>query len=147
MSLPPLELDPPASEAEDARLDVSRERRVLAEEAVRDVGGDDPASGGPSTASGGTSDERGDPTSLENAARRVASAPDDPSVAKYARMGYPRDAVVLGVAMWGDDQGRVVDFCEGFARVADMGFGPEIVAGALASCDNDVDRALGSLLR
>ena len=68
-------------------------------------------------------------------------------MAKYARMGYPRDAVVLGVAMWGDDQGRVVDFCEGFARVADMGFGPEIVAGALASCDNDVDRALGSLLR
>ena len=85
--------------------------------------------------------------SSEEPRGRVASAPDDPSVAKYARMGYPRDAVVLGVAMWGDDQGRVVDFCEGFARVADMGFGPEIVAGALASCDNDVDRALGSLLR
>ena len=89
VSLPPLELDPPASDAEDARLDVSRERRVLAEEAVRGGRrGRPPRAVDPRRAEGDVRRTRR-PTSLDDAARRVASAPDDPSVAKYARMGYP----------------------------------------------------------
>jgi hypothetical protein len=49
--------------------------------------------------------------------------------------------------MWGSDKrDRVVEFCGGFVQMAGMGFAPEHVAGALASNDNDVEKAIAACL-
>ena len=109
VSLPPLGDEPTATDADDARFDVRRERQVLEEEALRDAGASPSrhdADGAP-TSSG---DPDGDPTSLDNTIRRITSAPEDPAVEKFLRMGYARDAVVLALAMWGDAEAKIVDF-------------------------------------
>ena len=146
MSLPPLDDEPAATDADDARFDVRRERQVLEEEALRDAGASPsrPDADGAPTSSG---DPDGDPTSLDNTLRRITSAPEDPAVEKFLRMGYARDAVVLALAMWGDAEAKIVDFCDGFERMRELGFAPEMVAGALASCDNKVEDAISSCLR
>jgi hypothetical protein len=149
VSLPPLGDEPAATDADDARVDVRRERQLLEEEALRDAGAspsrpDDEGGAGPPTSSG---DPDGDPTSLENTVRRISNAPEDPAVEKFLRMGYARDAVVLALAMWGDAEAKIVDFCDGFERMRELGFAAEIVAGALASCDNKVEDAISSCLR
>ena len=88
-----------------------------------------------------------DPTSLNSTVRRIAREPDAAEIDKYTRTGYPRRAVLYAVAMWGDDESKVVDFCEGFRRGVEMGLDEPTLAGALAACDNDVERAVASCVR
>ena len=155
--------EPTATEdaAFESRFDVRRERDVLREEcgvegadagaSGRDAPGraDGHVSGG--TSSTGTNDRDRDPdrdpTSLDATVRRIAREPDAPEIDKYARAGYPRDTATFAVAMWGDDESKVVDFCEGFARGTEMGLDGPTLAGALAACDNDVERAVASCVR
>ena len=130
--------------ADAADFDTTRERNVLLEEGLDESpvahknGGDD----GRREPSEGR-----DPTGPEATVRRIVGAPDDPTVAEYVAGGHPRDAVTLGLAMWGSDKrDRVVQFCVGFEQMAGMGFRPEHVAGALASNDNDVEKAIAACL-
>ena len=146
--------EPTATEdaAFESRFDVRRERDVLRDECVGE-GGDVGASGRDSNgradgrASGESSMRSNDPTSLNSTVRRIAREPDAAEIDKYARTGYPRRAVLYAVAMWGDDESKVVDFCEGFARGTEMGLDGPTLAGALAACDNDVERAVASCVR
>ena len=142
VSLPRMDAEPPSSDAAD--FETTRERNVLLEEGLDESpvahnnGGDD----GRREPSEGR-----DPTGLEATVRRIVGAPDDPTVAEYVAGGHPRDAVTLGLAMWGSDKrDRVVQFCVGFEQMAGMGFRPEHVAGALASNDNDVEKAIAACL-
>ena len=136
----------------ESRFDVRRERDVLREECGGE-GTDAGASGrdadgrADGQASGGCSTRSNDPTSLDATVRRIAREPDPPEIDKYTRTGYPRDAVLYAVATWGDDESKVVDFCEGFRRGAEMGLDGPTLAGALAACDNDVERAVASCVR
>ena len=136
----------------ESRFDVRRERDVLREECGGE-GTDAGASGRDADgrtdgqASGGCSTRSNDPTSLDATVRRIAREPDPPEIDKYTRTGYPRDAVLYAVATWGDDESKVVDFCEGFRRGAEMGLDGPTLAGALAACDNDVERAVASCVR
>lgn len=146
--------EPTATEdaAFESRFDVRRERDVLREECGGE-GTDAGASGrdadgrADGQASGGCSTRSNDPTSLDATVRRIAREPDPPEIDKYTRTGYPRDAVLYAVATWGDDESKVVDFCEGFRRGAEMGLDGPTLAGALAACDNDVERAVASCVR
>ena len=151
--------EPTATEdaAFESRFDVRRERDVLREECG--VEGADAGASGRDAAgradgqlqNTGTNDRDRDrdrdPTSLDATVRRIAREPDAPEIDKYKRAGYPRDAATLAVAMWGDDESKVVDFCEGFARGTEMGLDGPTLAGALAACDNDVERAVASCVR
>ena len=136
----------------ESRFDVRRERDVLREECGGE-GTDAGASGrdadgrADGQASGGCSTRSNDPTSLDATVRRIAREPDPPEIDKYTRTGYPRDAVLYAVATWGDDESKVVDFCEGFRRGAEMGLDGPTLAGALAACDNDVERSVASCVR
>ena len=151
--------EPTATEdaAFESRFDVRRERDVLREECG--VEGADAGASGRDAAgradgqlqNTGTNDRDRDrdrdPTSLDATVRRIAREPDAPEIDKYKRAGYPRDAATFAVAMWGDDESKVVDFCEGFARGTEMGLDGPTLAGALAACDNDVERAVASCVR
>lgn len=151
--------EPTATEdaAFESRFDVRRERDVLREECG--VEGADAGASGRDAAgradgqlqNTGTNDRDRDrdrdPTSLDATVRRIAREPDAPEIDKYKRAGYPRDAATFAVAMWGDDESKVVDFCEGFARGTEMGLDGSTLAGALAACDNDVERAVASCVR
>ena len=146
--------EPTATEdaAFESRFDVRRERDVLREE----CGGEGTDAGASGRDAGGRADGHdgvggpsgsNDPTSLDATVRRIAREPDSAEIDKYTRAGYPRDAVVHAVAMWGDDESKVVDFCEGFRRGTEMGLDGPTLAGALAACDNDVERAVASCVR
>ena len=149
--------EPTATEdaAFESRFDVRRERDVLREECG--VEGADAGASGRDAAgradgqlqNTGTNDRDRDrdPTSLDATVRRIAREPDAPEIDKYKRAGYPRDAATFAVAMWGDDESKVVDFCEGFRRGTEMGLDGPTLAGALAACDNDVERAVASCVR
>ncbi|CAM6128032.1 unnamed protein product [Calypogeia fissa] len=67
---------------------------------------------------------------------------EDPIVAKYVGMGLSREAVVMGVAAFGDAQSKVVDFVSSYNLLREMGFPSTVVAGALAMYDNDREKAL-----
>lgn len=118
MSLPPLDAEPPISDADDARFDVRREKEVLIDEGwSTSNGGGDGAGGDGGLACPGAGGMRGDasgdgaaaglgaavsngggrdPASLEATVRRLVDAPEEPVVDKYVRMGYKRDAVIFG---------------------------------------------------
>lgn len=119
VALPPLDAEPPLAGADDARFDVRREQRVLADEGLASTsggGGDGVSSpggggaggggggagmGGGAAGAGAATDGNagaggGDPTSLDATVRRLVDAPEDPAVDKYVRMGYKRDAVIFG---------------------------------------------------
>ena len=146
--------EPTATEdaAFESRFDVRRERDVLRDECVGE-GGDVGASGRDSNgradgrASGESSMRSNDPTSLNSTVRRIAREPDAAEIDKYTRTGYSRRAVLYAGAMWGDDESKVVDFCEGFRRGVEMGLDEPTLAGALAACDNDVEQAVASCVR
>ena len=142
MSLPPLETSAAAAAdaADDARFDTTRERQVLAEETSPSTS----PSPSPSTSARGAP---ADPTSLDATVRRVLDGPEDPAIEKFLRMGYPRDAVALGVAMWGDDPTKVPEFCTFFARGIEFGFPPHVLAGALAANDNNLEAAIGCCIK
>ena len=140
VSLPHMDAEPLSSDAAD--FDTTRERGVLVEEGL-----DAASSAGGGDVDAPSSSDGRDPTGLEATVRRIAGAPDDPAVAEYVALGHTRDAVALGLAMWGSDKrDRVVEFCGGFVQMAGMGFAPEHVAGALASNDNDVEKAIAACL-
>jgi hypothetical protein len=135
-----MDAEPPSSDAAD--FDTTRERGVLVEEGL-----DAASSAGGGDVDAPSSSDGRDPTGLDATVRRIAGAPDDPAVAEYVALGHTRDAVALGLAMWGSDKrDRVVEFCGGFVQMAGMGFAPEHVAGALASNDNDVEKAIAACL-
>jgi hypothetical protein len=156
VSLPPLDAEPPVSDADNARFDVRRETQVLLAEGLsqpgeqigRAGGGgggsvglgadgewewEEPGqSGAPAngvSGSGGAAAADTDPASLESTVRRIAEAPEDPAVEKYMRMGNARDAVILGLAMMGDKEAQVLDFVRGFEQMRGMGFGADTIAG------------------
>ena len=169
VSLPALDAEPPINDAEDARFDVRREAQVLAAEGMKREGSaasleenhDMSHTTGRAGESGDASSRRGrsggdassvggaplDPLSLDATVRRMVEASEDPVVDKYVRMGYKRDAVIYGLAMMGDKESRVVDFMVGFEKARDLGFTADVIAGALASHDNDVEAAISSCLR
>ncbi|CAI5477362.1 unnamed protein product [Closterium sp. Yama58-4] len=66
----------------------------------------------------------------------------DPRASKYIQMGMDREAVIMALAMHGDSHSQVVDFCNAYTLLREMGFDPVAVAGCLALCGNDRDRAL-----
>lgn len=151
--------EPTATEdaAFESRFDVRRERDVLREEcgvegadagaSRRDAAGRADGQLQNTGTNDRDRDRDRDPTSLDATVRRIAREPDAPEIDKYKRAGYPRDAATFAVAMWGDDESKVVDFCEGFARGTEMGLDGPTLAGALAACDNDVERAVASCVR
>lgn len=120
VSLPPLDAEPPISDADDARFDVRREKEVLIDEGLSTsngggggdgdggdggmaspgaggMGGDASSNGAAAGLGAAVSNGGGrDPTSLEATVRRLVDAPEDPVVDKYVRMGYKRDAVIFG---------------------------------------------------
>jgi hypothetical protein len=140
----------------ESTFDVRRECEVLKEECLDPEGANDGEGPSVENASGSGSDdarvrarsgvsrENRDPTSLEATIRRVCGAGDADEIVKYTGTGYPRDAVVFAVTVWGDDESKVIDFCEGFRRGIEMGIEGHVIAGALAACDNDVERAVAS---
>ncbi|MDB0053698.1 hypothetical protein N9F40_01545 [bacterium] len=131
------------------RFDVRRERAVLSQETGGVVDGDGPGtSGGNGERGGGQTNEfpGTDPTSLESVVRRIKSEPDDGNIEKYVRLGYSRKSVIYALTLWGDDEGKVIDFMEGFSRGIEMGIEPTVLAGALAVENNDVERAVASVM-
>ncbi|GJP40713.1 hypothetical protein CLOM_g368 [Closterium sp. NIES-68] len=70
----------------------------------------------------------------------------DPRAAKYVQMGMEREAVIMALAIQGDSHSQVVDFCNSYTLLREMGFHPVAVAGCLALCGNDRDRALQLLV-
>lgn len=62
--------------------------------------------------------------------------------AKYVGMGLNKEAVILGVTIFGDVQNKVLDFVSSYTLLREMGFPSISVAGALAMYDNDRERAL-----
>ena len=151
--------EPTATEdaAFESRFDVRRERDVLREEcgwreptrAPR--GGTRPVARTGSyktlARTTGTGTGTGTPPLWTRPCVASRASPTRPrSISTNAR-GYPRDAATFAVAMWGDDESKVVDFCEGFARGTEMGLDGPTLAGALAACDNDVERAVASCVR
>ncbi|CAI5929673.1 unnamed protein product, partial [Closterium sp. NIES-65] len=70
----------------------------------------------------------------------------DPRASKYIQMGMNREAVIMALTMHGDSHSQVVDFCNAYMLLREMGFDPVAVAGCLALCGNDRDRALQLLV-
>ncbi|CAI5463136.1 unnamed protein product [Closterium sp. Yama58-4] len=70
----------------------------------------------------------------------------DPRASKYIQIGMDREAVIMALAMHGDSHSQVVDFCNAYTLLREMGFDPVAVAGCLALCGNDRDRALQLLV-
>ena len=145
MSLPPLGDEPTATDADDARFDVRRERQVLEEEALQ-TRARPPRDPTPTV--------RPPPPETPTATPRPSTTPSDVS---RAHLRTPRWRSSCAWAMpatpsssrspWGDAEAKIVDFCDGFERMRELGFAPEMVAGALASCDNKVEDAISSCLR
>ena len=114
VSLPPLDAEPPTSDADDARFDVRREKQMIADEAlsvvIRRGGALDEGGGlGESAANdgdGGGGGSGNDPTSLDATVRRMVNAPEDPAVNKYVQMGFPRDAVIMGKGGGGEGENK-----------------------------------------
>ncbi|XP_024381917.1 uncharacterized protein [Physcomitrium patens] len=71
---------------------------------------------------------------------------EDATVAKYLAMGHNKEAVQYALQTYGDDQNKVLDFCPPFNRIREMGFAADRVAKALASCNNDEEQAISSLV-
>ena len=84
---------------------------------------------------------------MESTVKRLTEAPEDPVVDKYRRMGYGREEIILGLAMHGDKEDKVVEFVRGFTHMKSMGFSSEVIAGALACNPNNMEAAISSCLR
>ena len=54
--------------------------------------------------------------------------------------------VTLEAYRHGDDEGKVIDFVEAFGKGLEMGIEATILAGALAQCDNELERAVASVM-
>ncbi|CAI5532627.1 unnamed protein product [Closterium sp. Naga37s-1] len=66
----------------------------------------------------------------------------DPRASKYTQMGMNREAVIMALAIHGDSHSQVVDFCNAYTLLREMGFDPVAVAGCLALCGNDPSRVV-----
>ncbi|KAH9555320.1 hypothetical protein CY35_08G107800 [Sphagnum magellanicum] len=125
---PPVQLSPQGGEVPRSlfQFDFDLERRILAE-----------------AESQGQSFSR---KPADHSRQSNGGSVEDPTVAKYVSMGLNKEAVVMAIRTFGDIQNKVVDFCPSYSRLWEMGFQSDAVAAALATCDNDFERALAYLV-
>eukprot|EP00271_Cylindrocystis_brebissonii_P009754 TRINITY_DN2495_c0_g1_i1.p1 TRINITY_DN2495_c0_g1~~TRINITY_DN2495_c0_g1_i1.p1 ORF type:complete len:258 (+),score=81.94 TRINITY_DN2495_c0_g1_i1:173-946(+) len=84
---------------------------------------------------------------VPNGTLSFAEEATPPVLSKYLARGMPREAVTIALANYGDNEGKIVDFCNSYERLREMGFPPEAVAEALTLCDNNPERAVVHLMQ
>jgi hypothetical protein len=136
----------------ELKFDVRLERRVLETGGtgidIGTEGGDGvgPTGGDTNNTAGTAGDLQTDPTSLESTVKRLTSDPESVDQQKYTKLGYSKQSVAYALCVWGDDEGKVIDFVEAFGKGLEMGIEATILAGALAQCDNELERAVASVM-